>query len=190
LFRQLAVSIVNGWRERVEEDFYANELTPAEIPVFDKHYSGQKEIHKIYGATFVLAAMSDGVSFVMQTGDSPCLIFGDDGGCRIPPETVNPDCEMNFTTSLSDSNAVSNFRYFWAKEPPKAIFVCSDGIKDSYSEDDFLNFGSVLLREFEKDSEAAIAFVKEWLPKLSEKGSGDDMSIAGIYTVAEGERTC
>ena len=117
----------------------------------------------------------------MQTGDSPCLVFNDDGSCRIPPETINPDCEMSFTTSLSDSDAISNFRYFWTEEPPKAIFVCSDGVKDSYSEGDFLNFGTVMLNEFEKDSEAAITFVEEWLPKLSERGSGDDMSIAGIY---------
>jgi serine/threonine protein phosphatase PrpC len=167
--------------------FAANALTDGESPVYDKYYKNdfdEKDIFKIYGATFVLAAISERISFVLQTGDSPCLVFSGDGTCKVPPETINPDCEMGYTTSLSDSNAINNFRYYWAEEPPKAIFVCSDGVKDSYSEEDFYSFGTALLKEFEKDREAAMDFVRDWLPKLSERGSGDDMSIAGVYTVA------
>jgi serine/threonine protein phosphatase PrpC len=184
LLRQLAANIINEWRERVEVHFNENEITPEEQAIYDKHYSEQENIHKIYGATLVLAAMSEKISFVVLTGDSPCLVFGDDGSCRVPPETINPDCEMGFTTSLSDTDAITNFRYFWTEQQPKAIMVCSDGVKDSYSENDFNNFGAVLLKEMEKDHEAAFEFTKDWLPKLSERGSGDDMSIAGIYQVS------
>jgi serine/threonine protein phosphatase PrpC len=183
LFRQLATKIINEWQKQVEEHFADNEIAENEKLIYETHYTEDAEdadIHKIYGATIVLAVISDDMSFVIQTGDSPCLVFNDDYECRIPQETINPDCVMDYTTSLSDSNAINNFRYFWTTDMPKAIFVCSDGIKDSYSEDDFLNFGTVLLKEFEKDYTATIGFIEEWLPKLSERGSGDDMSIAGI----------
>jgi len=189
LLRQLAANIIVKWQIAIDKHFKENVLTEEEEKIYNKYYGEQKGgiDFKIYGATFVLAAMSDQISFILQTGDSPCLVFDNEYNCRIPPQTINPNCVMGYTTSLSNSNALEEFRYYRPENGIKAIFVCSDGVTDSYSNEDFLKFGTVLLKEFEADYDNALNYVKEWLPKLSEKGSGDDMSIAGIYAIESEE---
>ena len=182
MLKQLVSRIIYAWREQVKNHLKSTGLTEDEKEIYDTHYNDKDEEYKtkIYAATFVLAVMSEKVSFVIQTGDSPCLVF-DDEACITPQETINPNCDMGFTTTLADTEPLKGFMYYITQDMPKAIFVCSDGIRDSYTEKGFFNFGMVLLKEFEKNHDNALDYLKDYLPKLSEEGSADDMSIAGIY---------
>lgn len=65
---------------------------------------------------------------------------------------------------------------------PAAVFIGSDGIDDCFAGDERLyDFYRVTLRSFaQTDEETTIAQLKEYLPTLSEKGSGDDMSVGII----------
>lgn len=40
------------------------------------------------------------------------------------------------TTSISDSNAIDNFRHIYSESVPGALFVASDGIDDCFSNTD------------------------------------------------------
>ena len=86
---------------------------------------------------------------------------------------------MNVTTSLCDENAAKEFRFCFSRTLPAAVFIGSDGIDDCFAGDERLyDFYRVTLKSFaETDEETAIAQLKEYLPTLSEKGSGDDMSV-------------
>ena len=120
----------------------------------------------------------------MQIGDGAACIIRKNGNKLIPIETIDENQFGGRTNSLSSSNCLSLFRYFYSKHIPKAIIVASDGVVDSYAGNngmDFLNFCSRLTDLFTEDYNQAQGFLDDWLPQLSEKGSQDDMSVAGIY---------
>lgn len=95
------------------------------------------------------------------------------------PIPWDEECFLNVTTSLCDENAAKEFRFCFSRTLPAAVFIGSDGIDDCFAGDERLyDFYRVTLKSFaETDEETAIAQLKEYLPTLSEKGSGDDMSV-------------
>ncbi len=63
-----------------------------------------------------------------------------------------------------------------------AIFVASDGVDDTFGTDEALHgFYKTVLQLFsEKGITEGVTELQGYLPQLSEKGSRDDVSIAGI----------
>ena len=78
---------------------------------------------------------------------------------------------------------MGNFRHcFHTEDFPTAIFVGSDGIDDSFANDEALyGFYKEVIKTFrEKDSKEAFKELDEFLPELSKRGSEDDVSVGGI----------
>jgi hypothetical protein len=100
------------------------------------------------------------------------------------PIPWDEDCQANITTSICDSEAIDEFRYFFTKEPPVATLMGTDGIDDSYAnaEEMYVLYRSILAIFAEHGRETGESEIKEFLPGLSRKGSGDDVSIAGIVS--------
>lgn len=119
-----------------------------------------------------------------QIGDGKCVALRKDG---TPWEPIPWDdrCFLNKTTSICDTDALSRFRccYGGIDTAPVAIFLGSDGIDDSFGEEENLyNFYIQLAKGFSQDGhEATVRDLKQSLPVLSKRGSQDDMSAAGIY---------
>ena len=92
---------------------------------------------------------------------------------------------MNKTTSLCDSNAINEFRYCYQGDGkfPRAVFLGSDGIDDSYGDGEILNNFYIQLFKIiiRKGNESAFKELKKSLPIISQRGSKDDMSVACIY---------
>ncbi len=92
---------------------------------------------------------------------------------------------MNETTSLCDSNAINEFRYCYQGDGkfPRAVFLGSDGIDDSYGDGEILNNFYIQLFKIiiRKGNESAFKELKKSLPIISQRGSKDDMSVACIY---------
>lgn len=120
--------------------------------------------------------------FGLQIGDGKCVAVTKESqfGKPIPR---NDKCFLNATTSICDKEALTNFRHRYSQKLPAAIFVGSDGVDDSFSNDEQLyalyrtilySFGTTDFDEAKKDLE-------DYLPRLSAKGSGDDVSIAAIF---------
>ena len=91
-------------------------------------------------------------------------------------------CEQNITTSICDGDAIEEFRYVIQKDFPAAIFIGSDGIDDSYSSEMELHelYRNIFIVFAEHGAEVGSNEVRDYLPKITRRGSGDDVSIAGI----------
>jgi serine/threonine protein phosphatase PrpC len=98
---------------------------------------------------------------------------------------VDESLFLGYTTSLCDLNALDNFRFYFSKEIPKSIVLLSDGVVDSYNKENILKFSKTLHDLFLEDYDKAFADLADWLPKLSARGSRDDMSVAGVYSMSK-----
>lgn len=181
-------SVVTNWNILVEEDMAADPFREEEMTgVSEKakaRYEKGEKVHSAYGATLIGAVITDDFWLGVHIGDGKCVAFGRDGtDCE--PIPWDEQCFLNVTTSICDSNAGSEFRYFFSRELPAAVFVGSDGIDDSFSKDRHLhNFYRTVLSSFATEAEEkAVQSLADYLPELSAQGSADDMSVACVLDI-------
>ena len=140
-----------------------------------------RRIESAYGTTLIAAAVTPDYWFCIQIGDGSCVAAGAEAGFEQP---VPPDekCLGNFTTSLCDSEAINLFRHCYSEKLPAAVFLSSDGVANSFSDESRLdNLYTAVLYSFATDVfEKAENDLRDYLPILSQKGSGDDISLAAI----------
>lgn len=180
--QQLTGAIVVGWRNAVLEHVTANPLTETEQLIANP--KDDHEWEKTYGCTLIATLLTPQFWLAFQIGDGKCVTIDKEG---VPYEPIPWDdkCFLNKTTSICDTDAASEFRYcIGGKESfPIAVFMGSDGIDDSFGEEENLyNFYIQLAKGFAKDGyDATVADLTATLPVLSKRGSQDDMSVAGWY---------
>jgi len=184
---QLAKNILANWYEAVDADLRKYPFTQEELSKVSEKYknsylSGQK-CEKAYGTTLIAACQTKDYWFGLQIGDGNCVCIAKDGSIY-EPIPWDEDCQANITTSICDSQAIEEFRCFFTKECPVATLMGTDGINDSYinSEEMYMLYRSVIAVFAEHGREIGESEVKGFLPGLSKKGSGDDVSIAGILS--------
>lgn len=188
ILSQLAKSILRTWYGLVESDFEENPILESELAnvseKYKKAYLSRERIEKAYGTTLIAYAITKDFSFGIQIGDGKCVVIDEKGDFSTPiPD--DPDCQLNVTTSICDSDAIDEFRFCFTEKPLVAVFCGSDGIEDSYSSIDQLYalYRSIASIFAEHGAETGVNEVREYLPVLTKKGSGDDVSIAGIVNV-------
>jgi hypothetical protein len=180
--QRLVEAIVVGWRNAVLEHATANPLNETEQLIANP--KDDHEWEKTYGCTLIATLLTPQFWLAFQIGDGKCVVIDKEG---VPYEPIPWDdkCFLNKTTSICDTDAASEFRYcIGGKESfPIAVFMGSDGIDDSFGEEENLyNFYIQLAKGFAKDGyDATIADLTATLPVLSKRGSQDDMSVAGWY---------
>lgn len=179
---QLIKSIIARWNSLVEQDmrqypFDEDELSGVSEKARRRYEAGER-LQAAYGTTLIGAVLADDFWLGLQIGDGKCVAVSETGEFT-QPIPWDEECFLNVTTSLCDENAAKEFRFCFSRTLPAAIFIGSDGIDDCFAGDERLyDFYRVTLKSFaETDEETAIAQLKEYLPTLSEKGSGDDMSV-------------
>ena len=184
---QLAKSILANWYATVDSDFdrypfLEEELSSVSEKYKKKYLAGERK-EKAYGTTLIAACQTKDYWFGLQIGDGKCVCISNDGSVS-EPIPWDDDCQANVTTSICDSDAIEEFRYCFLKEPPIATFMGTDGIDDSYatSEEMYVLYRSILAIFAEHGRRTGEAEIQEFLPSLSKKGSGDDVSIAGIVS--------
>ncbi len=177
-FNTMFVCIYERWLNAINEDADKYPFTADE-----KMHLGGKSLVKAYGTTLIAFARTPLYWFAFQIGDGKCLTC-DRNMVWTEPIPWDCRCFLNVTTSLCSSNPIPEFRFAFNGEGvfPAAIIMGSDGIDDSWlTMPNLQNFYSQLLNTFATEGkEITIKELDEYLPKLSEKGSRDDMSIAGI----------
>lgn len=189
MLNQLAKSILKAWYQSVEEDFNERPFSEEELSLVSEKYKrkyisdNEEECHieKAYGCTLILFAVTEEYSFGIQIGDGKCVYIDSDGKFS-EPIPWDENCQLNVTTSICDSDAIDEFRYFVTENHPTAVFIGSDGIDDSYASDEELYalYRSILKIFIENGVDIGKSEIKEYLPVLTKKGSGDDVSIALI----------
>ena len=182
---QIKKSIVNRWNMLVAADMEDHPFTEEElnaIPIkYADEYRAGVQTESAYGSTLIGVLWADNFLLALHIGDGTCVILNREAEFS-QPVPVDENCFLNVTTSLCDKNAIESFRHYYCKEQPAAVLVASDGIDDCFAGDEKLyDFYRVVLSSFtEKDETAAQAELKDYLPRLTEKGSGDDISIGLI----------
>lgn len=144
-------------------------------------------LKEIFGCTAVIYFQVKGtpVWYAFKIGDSD--LFVDFGEGFVKPIKDDPKCFLNETTSLCNLKAYDSFCFpeeeFLGKAP-SSVFASSDGVANSFSSEEYLSrFYGQIQFSFNEDGEfIGERDIKNYIPELSEKGSGDDVTIAGIVT--------
>lgn len=185
LIKQLEASIINDWNEAIYTHYEENPFTEDELAVISdkakKKYLEYKRIESAYGTTMIAVGMTDEFWIGLQIGDGKCVAVNPEGKFLQPIPWDNK-CFLNATTSICDSHALENFRHFYSEKLPIAVFVGTDGIDDCFKNDEQLNnlYKTVLYSFMTTDFDEAISDLNDYLPRLSAKGSGDDVSISAM----------
>ncbi len=178
IFRKFFSGIVTAWRKAIKDHLANNPFSPNE-----REKVGARSIEKAYGSTLMAAVWTSDCWFAFHLGDGKLLASNELMEWHEPvPWDCN--CFLNYTTSLCDSDPVSEFRYSYdgTGEFPLAFMLGSDGLDDTFIKNELLHlFYSQVLKLIGTESkEVVLQQLRDNLPKLSEKGSHDDMSIAAI----------
>jgi len=191
--RFLPADIVKTWMQEVDEHLRCNPFSAEELDrlereagVAAKQAAIANERHRIaYGATLLLAAVSDSYLFYLQLGDGDILTVSDTPQQVESPLPQDASLIANETTSLCMDRAQKLFRFrFQSMQgiPPALILASTDGYSNSFSTPgDFYKVGTDLLGMIQKNG---LDYVEKslaaWLDDASRSGSGDDVSLGII----------
>lgn len=189
--QRLKNAIVTQWNLRIQEDLEQNPITEEEYKVCDKEwrnrYKNGERMNHIYGATLIGCLIFKDYIVALQQGDGRC-IFINSKGTFSQPIPWDDRCIANITTSMCNVDAASSVRHYFKKlseeNRPAAVFAASDGIEDSYSSEEMMNsfYRECCSKLVEENDISKIEeYFQEILPRISKNGSGDDMSIAGMF---------
>ncbi len=182
---RLEKNILLRWHEFVKRDVIENPFKEDELSAvaekYKEYYLNGHNVAKAYGTTLIMSCITKDFWFGIQIGDGKCVTISESGK-TFEPIPRNENCQSNITTSICDNDAITEFRHHLSVDLPLAIFVGCDGVGDSYTDDDELYslYRSILIIFAEHGADVGINEVNEFLPLLSSRGSGDDVSIAGI----------
>lgn len=191
--RQLCKGIVAKWNLMIEEDLKQNPVSLEELTLCDEKwlnlYRTKKRENHMYGATLIGVMQYEDRLLVLQQGDGKC-IFLSEGGKFYQPVALDERCFSNITTSMCDDDAAQSMRIYSQllneQEKVAAVFLASDGVEDSYRNDNIMyNFYRRLCLDILKHGieDTCCHYMSEELEQLSKNGSGDDISVAGIIDI-------
>ena len=190
--------IKRDWDNAVSEHFSNNPFTADELSVFESKIAAEDEprrkskmtqylscfkegklVQKAYGSTLIAVASCDEYTLGVHIGDGTCVAFYEDGSCD-QPIPVDKNNMANIAGSLCNDD--TGCRVYFFDKKPLALFVASDGLDDSYGQGEQLyNFYRQLCIKIAEQGEMYFKILQESLSGISERGSKDDMSIAGLY---------
>jgi len=188
LLQQLEKNILYKWNNKIEQHLLENPLTENELGKLtdaDRKKIEQPDYRrsKIYGTTLIaIVVYPPHFWYGVHIGDGKCVALFDDD-TFVQPIPWDDQCFLNTTTSMCDANALENFRHcLHIDRFPVGLFVGSDGVDDSFKGDgDLHGFYRELMRSIlENGKEKAIEEIRSSLPVISQRGSQDDISVAGI----------
>ena len=125
--------------------------------------------------------------YAFKIGDSDFFASFNSEGGFVKPIKDDPECFLNVTSSLCNDNASQKF-YFpdseYLEKLPVTVFCSTDGVANSFQGENFLAkfYNKIQFMFDEEGKEKAESEIKEYLPKLSETGSSDDISLAGFVS--------
>ncbi len=185
-FRSMDGFILSLWHEKINADLKSHPIEPEEraraSAVMESDWISENNVSKAYGATLIGAVIAKGYCYGIQIGDGELICISEDGVCLRPVPEDNR-CVGSITTSLCDNKAINEFRHFFSQLPMRAVFAATDGVDKSFGIDqtDQLDafYGKIVSRFQNNGRDAATEELQQFLPNLSKKGSGDDISVSG-----------
>ena len=156
-----------------------------------KERTAENAIERLYGTTLISCLYipslpltkteKSSLWIAIQIGDGACLAKKAGGEIFCP---IEEDKNLGFgmTTSLCSSNAAKDFRHAFGFEKLDFICACTDGVQDSFTADGLQHFVQDIHNNIKTyGAEREKQELEDFFPRLSEQGSGDDVSLAGIF---------
>lgn len=153
--------------------------------------TAKNAIEKLYGTTLISCLYIPSLTLTeteksslwiaIQIGDGTCLAKKAGGEIFCP---IEEDKNLGFgmTTSLCSSNAAKDFRHNCGFEKLDFICACTDGVQDSFTPDGLRHFVQDIHDNIKTyGAEREQQELEDFFPRLSEQGSGDDVSFAGVF---------
>ena len=187
LIRALIHDLVEMWNERVLahiQQFPIQEEEFVQAKTLSTMYQKGMYLTNIYGTTLLCAVLTKEYLLILQQGDGVCVLIDEDGSF-IEPVAKDHLCVRHMTTSLCDKDAEKRMRYTYFDLRSKkigALFLASDGVSDSFADAMQLEaFFAELSKELVSlESGEEGYYLRSLLQRVSEYGSRDDSTIAGI----------
>lgn len=193
MLRQLERAIIQKWIMSVQDDIATQPFDQDDkfVALDDKEkaYINSTPV-KAYGSTFVAVVLCQTFFFVLKLGDGNVCVLSKEKGMQsietICPDMLDDQLQFNLTTSLCGSSADMDFKHCFVPVTDKnvqSIVATSDGVFNCYlAEQPYLDFATNVVDGYQtQDIAVARDELAEFLPRLSQKGSGDDMSVAIIF---------
>ncbi len=179
LFEGFIKFIIFAWREAINKHYEQNPFSNEELKAIKDKESLYSNPCIAYGSTFILATIIDNNMLIAQLGDGDVRIYTQDK--IYSPLKANDRNAFGKTVSLCNSDAANQVIYKVIKKCDlDACIISTDGVINSFETEAYFN-------EFCKTAAVGLMSDKyfeieltEFLPTLSENGSGDDVSIAMI----------
>jgi len=200
--------LIESWHKKVIDDYETNPFKNEELEKTDEKHrkifinsydkgqtslistTGQGSgISKAYGTTLITAAITNHYWFGIHIGDGRLTALYPDGSFD-QPVPWDERCYLNVTTSVCDSDALEGARSYFSfhaeKTPPVAVFLCTDGIDDTYPVKEnekhlFKLYQTIALTFAEEGFEKTCEQLKDLANQFAAKG--DDTSIAGFINM-------
>ena len=150
--------------------------------------TAENAIERLYGTTLIsclyipsLQTKKSSLWIAIQIGDGACLAKKAGGEIFCPIEK-DKNLDFGMTTSLCSENAAKDSRHAFGFEKLDFICACTDGVQDSFTPDGLQHFvqdihNNIKTYGVEREQQE----LEDFFPRLSEQGSGDDVSLAGIF---------
>lgn len=193
---RLFSNVIYRWNTEIARNAEQEPLTEWEKANVPQKYLDEFEakrndptssLEKFYGCTFMAYVQTKSYWLAFHLGDGKCVMFDtpDDKPQFSQPIPWDEKCFLNKTTSICDSNPLSEIRYCFCGDGtfPDAMFLGSDGIDDSFGDGERLyNFYIQIYQTLaSKGIKGTKLELEESLPIISQRGSKDDMSVACVY---------
>lgn len=130
IIENLIENVYKRWKNDISNHMTENPFTEEEIPKDLDEATKEKFLGtsypnyyiSAYGATLIVGVMAEDYYFAFHIGDGKAVFLYEDGKIdqSIPWDEA---CYINVTTSLSDTNAVDNFRYCYGYKTDDEKFV-------------------------------------------------------------------
>ncbi len=200
MMKRLGDSIVCEWQKLVGEDLKPNrsmdgrggyefsDADPEEVGAMLDVYRRGQHLPHIYGTTLMAALHIGHYLILLHQGDGHCAVIYADGSVK-HPIPWDERCYQNVTTSMCEDDAavVLARRYHiidLEKEPVAACYLGSDGVEDSYRDEEgmfvFYKELSCKIDDLKYTVSDIRDFLEENLTDLSRTGSTDDVSVGAI----------
>lgn len=180
---ELIDRIYTGWLNEIENDSRENPFTRKE----EKALNGEL-LSKAYGCTLLAFLRTESYWLALQIGDGSIHCCDRKLSWKKPvPDDCN--CFLNYTTSLCDSNPLTEFRYAFsgAGDFPLAAILCSDGVDGSLrTKESLQNFYDQIIG-LHIDGDNVEKELTDYLPTLSKDGNRDDISLAGVVDLTNSD---
>lgn len=185
MISEIEKSILSEWKKNVIADCMADPVREEELSDVSEEMAiavrGGSRLLKAYGATLIMAVFTKDFWYAVQIGDGRFVSVYDNGVYKQPIPWDDERCVGNYSTSLCDDDAISEFRYACGSRLPLAVFMGSDGVDESFDGDGLYKFYYMIsnwyrylpMPEFRRR-------LHELLGKVSAGGSADDVSVSGI----------